>query len=91
MGMPRTKLRVPSMGSMHPAEAGRSGRVAVLLAEEAVVGEGMVERLAQALFGFAVGDGDGAVVVFPFDRQLGLLEVAQGQLAGARAASTAAS
>ncbi len=48
-----------------------------------------MERLAEQLFGLAVGDGDGAVVVLPFDFQLGLLEVALGQLTARRAASTA--
>src|SRR5262249_58499909 len=64
-----------------PAEAGRARPVAVLLAEEAVVGERPAQGGADGLLGLAVGDGDGALVLLPLDGQLGV-EVAERQPAG---------
>src|SRR5262249_37920862 len=68
-------------GVEHPAVAGGAGGVAVLLAEEAVVGEGGLEAATERLLGLAVGDGDGGGVGLALDGQRGV-EVAQGDLGG---------
>jgi len=88
--MPRTKLRVPSMGSMIQRIAAGAGRVAVLLAEEAVAWEGFVEGGSQGQFGLAVGDGDGALIAFGLDGE-GAVVVAHGDLEARRVRSMARS
>ena len=66
-GMPRTKLAVPSIGSITQTEAGAAGNLGMLLADDAVVGIGLGERRAHEHLDLAVGIGDQVLVALAFD------------------------
>ena len=56
--------------------------LAELLADDAVLGHRQLEAGTDQLLGAAVGGGDGRLVALRDDREVGVLEVAQRQLAG---------
>src|SRR5205085_7255367 len=50
-----------------PAKSRRTPGIPRLFAEKAIVGKPLQETLAQKFFGFAVGDGNRSIVLFPLD------------------------
>src|SRR5262249_4713154 len=64
-----------------PAVARCAELVAVLFTQKPVLGKLAEQSGSQQRFGVTIGDGDGAVILLPFDGHVDI-EIAQGQLGG---------
>ena len=69
--------RVEDPGATRP-----SGGVRLLFPDDAVVGEGCGDPIAEQALGGAVGDGDRGAVRLAFHGEVGLPEPSEGELAG---------